>query len=67
MKGLGALSKEERPEAGKVLNMARTEIENAIESKLESALSREKRRASPPKRWMSRSPQTRQNAGLCTP
>ena len=42
MKGLGALSKEERPEAGKVLNMARTEIENAIESKLESALRREK-------------------------
>lgn len=42
MKGLGALSKEERPEAGKVLNMARTEIENAIESKLESALHREK-------------------------
>ena len=42
MKGLGALSKEERPEAGKVLNMARTEIENAIEFKLESALRREK-------------------------
>lgn len=42
MKGLGALSKEERPEAGKVLNMARTEIESAIESKLESALRREK-------------------------
>ena len=42
MKGLGALSKEERPEAGKVLNTARTEIENAIESKLESALRREK-------------------------
>ena len=42
MKGLGALSKEERPEAGKVLNMARTEIENAIESMLESALRREK-------------------------
>lgn len=42
MKGLGALSKEERPEAGKVLNVARTEIENAIESKLESALRREK-------------------------
>ena len=42
MKGLGALSKEERPEAVNVHDTARTEIENAIESKLESALRREK-------------------------
>ena len=31
MKGLGALSKEERPEMGKILNIARGEIESALE------------------------------------
>ena len=42
MKGLGALSKEERPEMGKVLNIARTEIEAALEQKLAAAEEREK-------------------------
>ena len=42
MKGLGALSKEERPEAGKILNIARTEIESALESKFAQAEEREK-------------------------
>lgn len=42
MKGLGALSKEERPEMGKVLNVARTEIEAALEHKLAAAEEREK-------------------------
>ena len=42
MKGLSALSKEERPEMGKLLNEARTEIEAALELKLAAARESEK-------------------------
>ena len=42
MKGLGALSKEERPEMGKVMNAARAEIEAALESKTAQVAQREK-------------------------
>ena len=42
MKGLGALSKEERPEMGKVMNEARTEIESALEKKISEVNAREK-------------------------
>lgn len=42
MKGLGALSKEERPEAGKILNIARGEIESALELKLAAVAEHEK-------------------------
>lgn len=42
MKGLGALSKEERPEMGKVLNAARAEIEAALDAKTAVAREREK-------------------------
>lgn len=42
MKGLSALSKEERPEMGKLLNEARTEIEAALELKLAAASESEK-------------------------
>ena len=42
MKGLGALSKEERPEMGKILNIARGEIESALERKTAEVTEREK-------------------------
>lgn len=42
MKGLGALSKEERPEMGKILNVARAQIESALDNKTAEVSAKEK-------------------------